>query len=312
MSMEIRQAGLDDTKAISALFYTRIPLWQRINKQGQVEDVPYEALTVYERWMHGGPWMSIETYAILLNHLLMGAGIPLVALLNDRIVGYAEAYMSNEPEPFGRSLHIAHLIADDPDVERALLEGLSERLKTLKCQQLTITRVGGASSYDERYELTPISTLRRYNLPARQGQIFYRAVEHLNPDAAQINGWVMPVGRFSSSRQEWETLWPRHWETLPEIRQRQTSRRQIAAAGQDALMFCRENLYDPRRADVALWTPKPLSIQLVSAVRDWAHREGYRTLVMAVEDAAKPALGADAEDDGYMQETCTLTLPPED
>lgn len=71
-------------------------------------------------------------------------------------------------------------------------------------------------------------------------------------------------------------------------------------------MFCREHLYDPRRADLSLWTPKPLTAQLVSAVRDWAHREGYRTLVMMVEDSAKEALGQEAEDDGYMQETCTL------
>jgi hypothetical protein len=70
MTVEVRQAGLDDTGAITALFGARIPIWQRINKQGQVEDVPYAQLTIYERWLHGGPWMSIETCAVLLNHLL--------------------------------------------------------------------------------------------------------------------------------------------------------------------------------------------------------------------------------------------------
>ena len=311
MTNEIRQAGLDDTRAISALFGVRIPIWQRINQQGQVEDVPYEALTIYERWLHGGPWMSVETCAILLNHLLMGAGIPLVALDRNRVVGYLEAYHSVEAEPFGRSMHIAHLLADDADIERALVEALNVRAKTLRCQHVTVTRVGGSSAYDERYELKPLSKLRRYNLPARQGQIFYRAVEHSNADAAQINGWVMAVGRLTCARQQWETLWTQQWETLPEIRQRQTARRHFAAAGQDALMFCREHLYDPRRAEISLWTPKPLTPPLGSAVRDWAHREGYRTLVMAVEEDSRSALGTEAEDDGYAQETCTLTLPPE-
>lgn len=311
MSIEVRQAGLDDSGAISALFCAQIPIWQRLNAQRQVEDVPYEQLTIYERWLHGGAWMSIETSAIHLNHLLMGAGIPLVAEVSDVIFGYAEAYVSNEPEPFGRVLHVAQLQTGDLEAERALLEALTAQLKPLKCQHMTITRVGGASVYDPRYELEPISTLRRFNLPARQGQIFYRAVEHVDDDAAQINGWAMPIGRFSSARQEWETLWHQQWQTLPEIRQRKAARRHISAAGQDALLYCREHLYDPRRADVAVWTPKPLTVQVVSAVRDWAHREGYRTLVMAVDESARSVLGTDAEDDGYMQETCTLALPPE-
>ncbi len=311
MSIEVRQAGLDDSGGISALFSAQIPRWQRVNAQGKVEDLPYEKLTVYERWLHGGPWMSIETCAVLLNHLLMGAGIPMVAERKGKVVGYVEAYHSIEPEPYGRSLHIGHMVANDLDVELSLIDGLDARAKALKCQHLTVTRVGSASPYDERYILTPISTLRRYNLPARQGQIFYRAVEHNDNSATQINGWAMPVGRLTCSRQEWETLWPRQWETMPELRQRQTARRHISAAGQDALMFCREHLYDPRRADLSLWTPKGLSVQVVSAVRDWAHREGYRTLVMMVEDSAKEALGTEAEDDGYMQETCTLELPPD-
>lgn len=311
MTIDVRRAGLDDSGAVSALFCARIPVWQRINPQGQVENVPYEALTVYERWLHGGPWMSIETCAILLNHLLMGAGVALVAVEQARVTGYVEAYHSIEPEPFGRSLHIAQLIADDPNVERALLEGLNGQAKALKCQHVTVTRVGGSSPYDERYHVEPLSMVRRYNLPARQGQIFYRAVEHLNADPAQINGWCMPVGRFDCSRQHWEMLWSPKWETIPEMRQRRTARRHFSAAGQDAFMFCREHLYDPRSAEIYLWTPKPLSLQLVSAVRDWSHREGYRTLVMAVDEANVAALGADAEDDGYMQETCTLTLPVE-
>ncbi len=311
MSVEIRMGGLDDTGAISALFCARIPRWQRFNPQGQVEDVAYEALTVYERWLHGGPWMSIETGAILLNHLLLGAGIPLVSVNAGRVVGYLEAYHSIEPDPFGRSLHIAHLLAANDEVERALVEDLQARAKALKCQHVTVTRVGGESVYDQRYHVETLSTLRRYNLPARQGQIFYRAVEHLDANPAQIVGWGMAVGRLSCSRQQWETLWPQLWDTLPEIHRRHTDRRFISAAGQDALMFCRENLYDPRRADISLWTPKALSLQLISAVRDWAHREGYRTLVMLVEENLRGALGTEAEDDGYLQEACAITLSPE-
>lgn len=49
---------------ISALFRARIGVWQRLDETGRVEDMPYEALTLVERWLHGGAWMSIETGAI--------------------------------------------------------------------------------------------------------------------------------------------------------------------------------------------------------------------------------------------------------
>ncbi len=305
MSFDVRQASLDDTDAISRLFRARIPVWQRIDAGGRVEDVPYDALTIYERWTHGGPWMSVETCAILLNHLLMGAGIPLVAVAAGEVVGYLEAYHSLEPDPFNSSLHIAHLIAADAEIEAVLIAGLRAQAKALRCQHLTVTRVAGDALY-AAYNLRPLARLVRFNIPARQGTVFYRATPHTNADANKISGWYMAAGRFTSARQQWETLMPTHWETLPETRTRNTHRQFFAVAGQEAIMICRQQQYDPRSADIYLWTPKPLSIQVVSAVRDWAHREGYRTLIMAVSEDMAAALGSDAEADGFSQEACAL------
>ena len=62
--MQIRQATLDDTRAISKLFCAGIERWQRMDAQGRVEDLSYEQLTIYERWLHGGAWLSIETAAL--------------------------------------------------------------------------------------------------------------------------------------------------------------------------------------------------------------------------------------------------------
>src|SRR5438105_2932338 len=110
MTINIRQACLDDTQAISALFRAPINVWQRLNERGQVQDVDYSALTIYERWLHGGPWMSVETGAIQLSHVLRGAGAALVAELNGQVCAYAEAYHNIEPSPFGDNLSLAHLI----------------------------------------------------------------------------------------------------------------------------------------------------------------------------------------------------------
>ncbi len=310
MAIQVRQAELDDTGAISALFRGRIGVWQRLTPQGRVEDVPYEALTIYERWLHGGAWMSVETGAIFLNHLLSGAGIALVAQRDRRVLAYAEAYHGVEPEPFGSLLHLEHLVLH-PDgagmaLEDALLTELRDRAQALKASRVTINRVSGDIAIPPQYALKTLSCLRRYTIPARQGQVFYRSVEHLDPNPAQVANWTMPVGRFTSSRHQWEMLMPRTWETLPEMRARRTNRQKFSTAGQDAYVVVEQQLFDPRSAYVYCWTAKPLTAQTVTAIRDWAHREGYRSLIMAVHDETIPTLGSEAEADAYTQETCAL------
>jgi hypothetical protein len=47
---------------------------------------------------------------------------------------------------------------------------------------------------------------------------------------------------------------------------------------------------------------------MVTALRDWMHREGFRTLLLTVTAETAPTLGPDAEPDGYAVETYCLTL----
>ena len=302
--MAIRLATLDDTGAISALFRARIGVWQRLGATGRVEDMPYEALTLVERWLHGGAWMSIETGAIFLNHLLSGAGIPLVATDEEYVVGYAEAYHSVEADPYGSSLHLEHLLTTDERDAAELLDALLERAKAVKASKVTMNRVSQDVTLPEGYTCTALSHLRRYTVGARQGQVFYRSVEHNDPTPAQIAGWMMPIGRLTSARHQWEMHMPRLWEALP--RGRKMHRQKLAAAGQDAYVVIEQDMYDPRSASVYLWAAKPVTAQTIMAIRDWSHREGYRTLKLAMTDEAAKVLGADAEVDAFAQETCVV------
>ena len=309
----VRQATLDDTNVISTLFRAHIHTWQRLDAHGRPEDVPYEALTIYERWLHGGAWMSVETGALQLSHLLRGAGLPLVAEVDGQVCAYTEAYHSREPAPFGDNLSMTHPVVH-PDyvnsgVEDALVADLIERAKALRCDRFQANlAVYEYRTLYERHGLKPLATIRRYNLPARTGQGFYRAVEHLASSASQIEDWYMPVGRLSSSRQQWETLWPGTWDALPEIHRQKIHRLHLNAAGQEALVCCQQQLFAPRSVDVYCWSPKPLTGQLLTSIRDWAHREGYRTLVLSVMDSATKILGQEAEADGYTQETYALDV----
>ena len=146
MSLVIREARLDDTAAISELLRSRIERWQRFTEAGAVEDCRYEDLSVAERWLHGGAWMSEETAAIHLSRLLIGAGLPLVSERNGRVVGYLEAFTSKEQEPFGEHWGVSYLVgranrANDQELEKALLEYLCG----------WVQRVGPATDIAYRY-----------------------------------------------------------------------------------------------------------------------------------------------------------------
>jgi GNAT superfamily N-acetyltransferase len=317
---DIRQALLDDTQQLCALFRTRVSVWQRWNAQGQVEDLPYEALTLYQRWLHGSrgdaAWMSVETGAIWLSHLLSGAGYPIVAADNGSVMAYAEVYHSSEPEPFGDHLHLAHIVVhpdkQSENLEDMLIQRVIEQARAMMdCRRITVSLAGYDSESTNFYAgsgFAPIAHIQRYALPARTGQSFYKATDHPNADQSQIRGWYMSVGRLEDARQHWEHLWPRLFDAVPEIRDRHTQRLHLSAAGQEAFLCCQAQLYDPRTADVYCWSPKPLTSQLLVAIRDWAHREGYRTLVLAVSDEISKLLGTEAEADPHSQQVYALDL----
>jgi hypothetical protein len=259
--------------------------------------------------------MSIETGAIQLNHLLLGAGIPFVAEVEGRMVAYVESYHGIEPSPFGDHLHLGHRLVSQSDTTGdtgvALLSHLLEAARTLRCARLTANCLANDTETTALYTgfgMQHLTRVVRVSLPARTGQVFYRAVEHPNADAAQINDWYMPIGQLGSARQQWETLWPPLWNAVPEIRERRTHRVYFSAAGQEAFLCCQQQLYDVRSADVYCWSPKPLSGQVLTAIRDWAHREGYRTLVMVVTPETLKILGTEAEADGYYQDVYAVDL----
>ncbi len=315
MTISIHPARLEQTAHIVEQYKQRIGVWQRINADGRVADVPYDSLSLYERWMHGGAWMSIETGAIHLNHVLLGGGLALTALddATERVVGYIEAYPGVEPAPIGTNLHIAQLVSEPgaQSIEDALIAAAAAEAKAIKATTITLTRLAEdalSTAAARRGALKTMGCVRRYMVASRSGQVFYRATEQTSDDPALINGWAMPIGRLSSARQMWEALMTRTFDTIPEIRARKTHRMKLNAAGQDAYVVVQQGLYNPRTADVSCWTPKPLTTQLLASIRDWAHREGYRALSLVIGDEDVKLLGADAEADGYSQETCALEL----
>lgn len=93
MGLVVRKATLDDVTGIV-----------EVHTAGK----ELSGLSVRERYLHGGPWMSVETCSIHINALLLEGQYPIVAELDGRIVGEAEVFLSEEPVK-GKLRKIAHL-----------------------------------------------------------------------------------------------------------------------------------------------------------------------------------------------------------
>lgn len=307
----VRPARLEDCEQIAALAQAQVSIWQRWDARGRVEDVTYSALTIYERWLHGGVWMSLETAAIHLGRLLLGGGYGWVAEREGEILGYTEAYYGLESEPFGAHFHIGSLILHRDmlhgGIDRQLVDAVKMQARALKCVRLQTTTTAGEMALHLFQELNaqPVTTLRRFSLPARTGQGLYQSVVDTTGDAKTIAGWTMPLGRSTSARQAWEMHWLPTWDVLSPLRER-THRLRFSASGQEAYVVFQRGLYDPRVVEIACWTPRQISNALLMALRDWSHREGYRTLSLLIPQDAEKALGNDAEADGYSQTVWTL------
>jgi GNAT superfamily N-acetyltransferase len=307
-ALQVRPANLNDALGISLLFRSRVTNWQRLDADGRVQDLPYEALTIYERWLHGGAWMSVETGAIWLNYLLSSGDLALVASANDQITGFAQVHPGNEPPPYGKHLHIAHLIADPQQrraIHQALLKYLYEFAANENYSRLTVS----FSSYDtetaRRYQehgFSLLASVTQHTILAQTGQGFYKAVEHTLANPQQIEGWTMSIGRTESARYHWDHLWPAHWASIPEMHERRIHRLHFSIAGQEAFVCCREQRYDPRSAELFCWSPRPISTQLITAIRDWTHRANYRTLILAVPEDTLKRTGLNAEANPYRQD----------
>lgn len=300
--IEVRLATLQDAAAITEIHCSNIPRWLRFGADGAATPADYADLSIYERWLHGGPWLSLETCAIHLNRLLAGTGTPLVAEVDGEVLGTAEVYENMEAAPFGHHLSIGVLYIQ-PDRQRqgighALLDYIVTMADLMKCERLTVDAPDVPEFYT-RFGFKPLLSARRVRIPTQAGRAFYQASDLTERSAEQIKGWYMPLGRTVASRHAWQSLFPLDWAAgLPEVLNVPMSHLKITAAGQSAILLLKE-ADEPESAlgecSVLCWSSRPLSAPLLAAIRDRAHREGYATITTLCADQDWPLLlAADA------------------
>lgn len=287
----VRLATLQDSAAITAIHTSNVVEW--IDYEGLRR--AYDDLSLYERWLHGGAWMSIETCAVHLNRLLAGAGIPLVAEQDGRVFAEAEVYENFEASPYDHHLNIGVLYTHSDFISHgygtALLNYIRQMAHVMGCARVTVTQPDAPEFYTG-YSFKRTRAALQVRLPTQSGRSPYQAGEITERSAQQIKGAAMPLGRYSAPAQEWLSLFPQDWAAgLPELLNARMSLVKITAAGQNAIVYLKESEAADRQpgdCTAACWTLRPMSAPLLAAIRDRAHREGYRALVTCIAEADWP------------------------
>lgn len=309
----VRQATLADTASISALHNATIATWTRCDPDGQMVPAPYDELTLFERWLVGGPWASVEMCAVHLANLLRGnEGIPLVAEIEGRVGAEAEIYIGREPEPFGHHINIAKLTVH-PELEgeglgSALLTYIQQIGEAIRCKRVTMADGERDAALIEHRRFTRAHIGRRVVIKAREGRVFYKAGDLKLFAPEQIDGWHMPLGRYQNARQEWDRMPPGLWNGVPEIVEPESARLHLSVTGQDAYALMQQDRDDPARVHAFLWSRRPANSLLVMTLADWAARHNYREMVTFVWDYVQPTLEGEVEQTDYTQVLYSWTV----
>jgi GNAT superfamily N-acetyltransferase len=302
----VRQATLADAASISALHNATISTWRRRTPDGEWVPADYDELTLFERWMNGGPWASVEMCAVHLANLLRGSdGIPLVAEIDGQVGAEAEVFIGREPEPFGYHINVSKLTVH-PDFAEA---GLSSALLTyvvqigqaIRCKRITVADGEANAALYEHHRFSRAHTGQHIVLPAREGRVFYQASDLKTFDPAQIEGWHMPLGRYQNARQEWDRMTPGFWNSVPEIVEIETARLHVLVTGQEAYALMQQDRDRPERVHAFVWSRRPVKGLLVMALCDWALRHDYREIVSFAWDVTLPLLEMDFKREGDPQ-----------
>ncbi|AHF79520.1 GNAT family N-acetyltransferase [Thermococcus paralvinellae] len=211
--MDIRIARLEDTNGIVEVHCSDVEEWYHYENGQRREPDSYDNLTLKERYLHGGPWMSIETRAIHLNNLLLNGQIPLVAEIEGRIIGELELFISEEliNERTRKIAHIdvleVHREFRGQGIGRELVKAAEELARKEKCELLTVTPEKEAVKFYEKVGIKDIlhkGCFISFDLSALPN----REVKGLNIREfswEEVKDKEMTLGKFQSSYHHWFT-----------------------------------------------------------------------------------------------------------
>jgi GNAT superfamily N-acetyltransferase len=200
--LHIRLARLEDTAGITAVHCSYTDRWTR-TIGAEIDPVPYDSLSIAERWGFGGPWMSVETCAIHVNNMLLKRHYPVAALMGDRLVGEMELFVGREGEQFGMNAHVGLLYVakgcTGKGIGRAMLEKAASIATENRCDTITVASEPSSIGFYEACGFERAGTLVEVEAVTKKYDIKTEPIAGQFNDSAFAWGMNMPVGRYQSS-----------------------------------------------------------------------------------------------------------------
>ncbi|HUL62209.1 MAG TPA: GNAT family N-acetyltransferase [Methanocella sp.] len=278
----IRLARLDDSAAISEVHRSHVDRWDRQIGDERF-DVGYAALSVDERWGFGGPWMSVETCAVHLNHLLINRCYPFVMQEGDRVVAEMELFVQREGPPYGLNCHVGLLYVHRDFTGggrgRAMVDHARRFARGQRCDSLTVAARPENEGFYRKCGFDYGDTLVDVEAKAQAYAVEAKPLPRpLNPQSF-VWGMDMKVGRYQSSGCHINFLAERQAVSI----YGETDARAgfYTVEGQPAMLAEVSHHFANVNAAFA-WTHGAGTRALVLALLSWLHRSGVPSANLTV------------------------------
>lgn len=287
----VRTAGLDDVAGIHAVHKSDVLAWRRLTGvSGE-----YDELTILERYLNGGPWMSPETCAIYVNDLILASTPPIIALADGRIVGEMELLFGDDLGELGKSVCLSILYIErsvrGQGIGRVLMDEAIRRGRALGCKTIENSDPEpDALRFYERQGFRLLTELAALTVPveARDGQqsAGSPAAEEMRPlDALATLGESdrLVIGRHRHPtliKQVLRQSAGRGLLAIPGVGDQVRAFR-LSAAGQTASVFFRTAPLRKGAARAYIFAEE-FTAELANAVIALAARAGHAAVVLTV------------------------------
>jgi predicted N-acetyltransferase YhbS len=286
-TLKVRHACLDDASGISDVHRSHVDGWYRI-LGAERYDVPYDSLSLSERWGFGGPWMSAETCAIHLNRLLLQRQLPVVAHMGEDLVGEMELFTGNEGVKYGRNMHVGLLYVKQSLTGRGIGKALVDKAFKLAagqgCDTITVASSPQNIGFYERCGFEPCDTMVELEAMTKAYDVEIRLKKPPLNTTSYARGMPMPLGRYQSSAYHLFEMGDDY--ALPEFIDQKREKVFVSVNGHISMLaFTR---YDtvPSKADVYGWSEGAGAEELAHAALSLLHEGGvkYANLLVARDD----------------------------
>ena len=299
MSVEVRSATLGDVPEIVAVFRSNVRKWRTFAVLGR-RYLPYERLTLLQRYRNGGPWMAPETCALHIQQVQASGNLALVAVHGGRVAGYSGLLFSHEPAPWGHNAKLDTIYVHK-DLQRkigagtALIQTIEREARAAGCNILWAYKIArGAGPFYARCGFVPLLNQVRVTLRARQFPLSFDA-EPLAHPPGYASDLPLVIGHYASSQWLWAS--PERWRVearaLPDVFQRIEPicfRLRITPASGDPPSDSSAYVYlipEFRRAyaSVLAWTRSGDVLPVVQAIVTVARRMKFRKVHLLFQEA---------------------------